>query len=159
MLFYDSVNRGQTESGASSGFLGGEERFENPGQDLRGNAAARIPDRETTKGARACFGIHKSATSGHGIARIDGEVQQNLFYHADIRVNGAQARRGDELEGNVGAEQTAQHPDHGIDHLVQIELLRLHLLFPAECEQLASQAGGPFGRRANLFDRFLRLFA
>ena len=55
MLFDNTINRRQAETGAFAGFFGGKEWFENPRQIFRVNARAGIAYRDTNKLTGLCF--------------------------------------------------------------------------------------------------------
>ena len=174
MLLHYAINRGQTESGAFAGLLDGKERFKNSGKNLRGDAGAGIGDTQAHKpaGARLRVALDFSlgdfpcrsadrqlSAPGHGITRVHSEVQKDLFHHAEITVHRRQIRRRVERQSNGGAQETSQHLGCALDHVVQIQVLGLHRLFPAERQQLTGQIGGAFGGGAHLYQRFFRILA
>ena len=103
----DAVDGGEAEAGALSDFLGGEERLENVRERLRGHAGAGVGHGEhdvaTGLGARmfaavelvelaiACFDLQLAAV-GHGVARVDGEVHDDLLDLALIGFDAAERR-------------------------------------------------------------------
>jgi len=76
--------------------------------------------------------------------------EQDLFHHAGVGLD--QRRLGEviELQGNVLAQNAAQHFGHVADDFIHVQPPRLHDLAAAEGEQLLGQAGGPLGGLANL---------
>src|SRR5262245_17442702 len=93
-LFDDSIDRRQPEPGTLADFLGGEERFEDLLNNVRWNAGAGVADfNEHIVGSVHAFigefsaflgrnvGRTQSelAAIGHGIARIDRKIYDDLF--------------------------------------------------------------------------------
>ena len=84
-----TVDLTQAKTGALTGLLGGEERFEDPRQYFRRDAGSGIGDADGDEfAAQALFraaaahqdrlgGDGKRAAGRHGIARIDGKVEQS----------------------------------------------------------------------------------
>ena len=174
MLLYNAINRGQAQSGAFARLLGGKERFKNSRENLRGNAGAGIGDTQAHKPTVARLRVALDFSLGdfpvrgadrqlsaarHGITRVHGEVQKDLFHHAEITAHRRQIGRRVERQGYRSAQQTSQHLGRAPHHVVQIQVLGLHLLFAAERQQLTGQIGGAFGGGAHLYQRFLRLLA
>ncbi len=100
MLFDDAKDRRQPQARAFAGFFGGKKRLENPRQDFRRYAAARVADAETDIAARHGIRIQtrelvvhgffrrlndQPSALGHGVAGIHGQIHQHLFQHARHR--------------------------------------------------------------------------
>ena len=86
-LVRKAVNLRQAETGPLADRLGGEKRIEHLGHDVRGNADPGIPDGDGHMIALSSAVIedniagldgHRTAVR-HGIARIDGQVDQRRF--------------------------------------------------------------------------------
>ena len=103
------------------------ERFKDVRQMLGWNAGAGILDGQADIFARGGVrnlagigfikrdggGVHEEPSAfGHGVAGIDGEIQQNLFHHARIGVDQRERRGVIDLEGDVLAQETAEHFGH-----------------------------------------------
>ena len=86
------------------------------------------------------------AAAGHGVAGVDREVHQHLLQLARVGQDRPQVtgERGDQLD--VLAEGPAQHFLHCGDDGVEVEYPWLYHLPAGEGEQLAGEAGRPFGR-------------
>ena len=108
MLLDNAIDGGQAQAGALADFLGGEKRLEEMAQGGVVHAAAGVGDAQADEMAGAGFGIDhagdgfedagsgadgQASAVGHGVAGVDGEVDQDLFDHADVGVNGGQVRR------------------------------------------------------------------
>ena len=93
------------------------------------------------------------AALGHGIARVDGEIEQHLLHHAGISLHQGRLRKVIQLQRDVLAENARQHFGHVRDDFIQVEAARLHDLAAAESEQLARQGGGAFGGLGHLLGR------
>ena len=161
----DAEHRRQAEPGAAARFLGREERLEDAGQDIGRNTAAGVdhPQPRVASGAdvriRAFVGAAQRAFQGldaqtaaarHGVAGVHGEVEQHLVQHAAVGAHRQTHRVQVQLEADVLADDALQHLRGGRHHLVQIEVLRLHHLPPAEEQQLTRQVGATFGAGADL---------
>jgi len=91
-----------------------------------------------------------SGLRGHGVARVDGEVQEDLFEHAEVGLDGGQRGGKVEIQRDVLAEDAPQHLADVADRLIQINELGLEHLLAAEGEELP----GEFRRRGGRPPRF-----
>ena len=71
---------------------------------------------------------------------------------AGIRPDAARRRIEAGGEGDVLADEAAQHRLHAADDLVQVDDARLHHLLPAEGEELPGEGGGPVRRLLDQLD-------
>ena len=65
------------------------------------------------------------AAAGHGIARVDGQVHDDLFNLSGIRPHRLQAGSRDDPRIHVLAHEMLKHAFHVRDDLVEIEGFRL----------------------------------
>ena len=124
MQLGDAIHRGQPQAGALADFLGGEKRIENVAQDLRIHAEARVSDaqadelsyarlrvllnvlRVNVRGGRA---DDQLSASGHRVASVNGQVDDDLFDHAGVGVNRRKLTLQIEIQNNVFAERSFEH--------------------------------------------------
>ena len=92
----------------------------------------------------------QAAASGHGVAGIDGEIQENLLDLPGVRLHAAERRGLHDDDLDVLADQAPQHLLRVGDDRAEIEDARLQDLPPAESEELPRQGRGPFGRPDDL---------
>ena len=122
-LLHHGEDGGEPEAGAVLRTLGGEERLEGARQHFRVHARAGVLDhhRDMWSGAHAvALGIRlfdlehvhrdpQAPTAGHGIARIDRQVHDDLFELTRVRVHvHVRGPRGVHVHLNV-RHQTSQH--------------------------------------------------
>ncbi len=145
------------------GFLGREERLEQPVAHFGGHAETGIADDQLDVRARnhvevvlAEFDVRRldrqRAAVGHRVARVDDEVHHHL---ADLLAVGADRREVGlqrKLQADLGSEQAADQVLHVRDHVVEVDRLGDRDLAPAEGEQLLGQPRGAIGGAAH-FDR------
>lgn len=116
LLPYNAIDGGKPKPRPLALGLCGKERIENLLQDILGNAAARVRDRKTSKGARLCVGVishirfRERSSRGadgqpspvrHGVAGVDREVQQNLFKLSGIRPDARHLLTEPELDSHI----------------------------------------------------------
>ena len=90
----------------------------------------------------------------HGVAGVDGQVDDYLLDLTRIGLDPPQSFHGRRIEVDVFTDDTAQHLVHVIDQLVQVDDLRLDNLLAAEGQKLAGEIGGFFGCGLNFVHRF-----
>ena len=92
------------------------------------------------------------AVSGQGIARVQHQVHDHLFYLARIGLHPSQLRfwAGDQL--HVLTDQAAQHWLQVGHHLIEVQHAGLGYLPAAEEQQLARQRGRPPAGGEDLLD-------
>jgi len=96
------------------------------------------------------------AAVGHGVPRIDDEVDEDLVKLAGV---GAQLAGGwVELDDQrqILPDESAEHRFDGPDGFVEIQDLGADDLLAAEGEELLGQGGRPFGRVADPVDALPR---
>ena len=94
------------------------------------------------------------APARHGVARIDRQVEQDLLDHAQIGLDGGQAGGKIHLQGDVLAQDAAEHLGNIVDNFIQIHHLGMEFLFAAEGHQLAGQRAGPLAGLDDFLERF-----
>ena len=95
---------------------------------------------------------HQLAALGHGIAGVDGQVEDDLLDLARVGFHPAQvgAKEGGQLD--VFADQSPQHLLGIRHHRVKVEDLGLHDLLAAEGQELLSERGGAVGGLLDFLD-------
>ena len=88
----------------------------------------------------------------HRIARIDGEVHDDLFQLSGVGSYAGEIRREPDDDVDVLTDQARDHASHLGQHAVQVEDGRLDDLLPAEREQLSRQRRGARAGLLNLDD-------
>jgi hypothetical protein len=160
MLLDNALDGGQPQAGAAPPFLGGEKRLENAAQIFRGDAGPGIAEGEADELAWGGLGMEAGlgrvnmdgggadqelAAFGHGVAGVDGQVDQNLLQHPRIGLDGWEARGKIHAQGNILAQNAAEHFADLVDDLVQVGHLQMEFVLAAEGQQLARQVAGPPG--------------
>ena len=112
-LLDDAVDRGETESRSLPSLLGRKERLENSFPCLRGHTGTRVAHAQRSAGPRVGSRMRcrvgpverdvpgrqrQDPALGHGIARIHGQVHQDLLQLRDI------GRDGIEVVGELGLD-------------------------------------------------------
>src|SRR5690606_31185666 len=157
----DPVTGGQPEAGAFAGRLRGEEGLEDLLEDLPSHADARVGDGHLDVGARrdlftgerpvpgvddaARGGDGERAAAGHGVASIEGEVQQHLLEGARIDPHLAELPLQLEDDADVLADDAAEQFLDLEDRVVDVHDLWLDRLSTGEGEQLPRQARRTLG--------------
>ena len=150
-LVHDAVHRGEPEPRAV--VLGGEEGLEEVRLHVRVHADARIRHLEHHVRARLEPGPRRLVLADHaigrldgqapairhGVARIDGEVQEHLLDLAGIGRHGSQVRRGHGDELDRLAEEPIEHRVQVADDAVDVEHGGRQHLLSAEGQKLARE--------------------
>ena len=76
------------------------------------------------------------AATGHGVARVDGQIQDDLFDLALIRFHRPERRIERRLQFDILAEKARQHFRHILNNCIEIQYLSFQHLLPAECQKL-----------------------
>ena len=92
------------------------------------------------------------AAGRHGVAGVDGEIDQHLMDLALVGAHRCEVGIEGELQPDLLAEQALEHPGGVLGDRVQVEDARLHDLPAAERQQLLGQRGGALGGRLDLLD-------
>jgi hypothetical protein len=145
-----AIDLGQAEAGALADFLGREEGLEHPLEKLRRNAGAAVLHAdhdevaaETARGARGRIGSFDAqrSTAGHGVARIDGEVEQCQLELGDVEFHRPRVRLDMHLHAHGGAHgRPHQRPNVG-QLVLQPHALEAQRLPVSERQQLSGQLG------------------
>ena len=158
-LLYDAVDGGESEAGAVLPVPGGVEGFEHACEGGFVHAGAGVAHDEGDVAAGGDFvraggarlsevgvggGEGEFSAFGHGLAGVDGEVDDDLLDLDGIGVDGAQFIGGAEVEADILAEETGQDPDHVFEEEVEVEVSGLKYAAAAEGEQLRGEGGGAF---------------
>src|SRR4029077_13502587 len=149
-LLNDAVHRRQSEAGPVAGAFGGEERLEDVSRGLGVHAAAGIADRQLHPPPAIGLDIRQNdadlTAAGHRVARVDGEVHQDLFDRAVVGADEAERLLAD-------ADQLDVFPDHPPQDLfgarqdrVERYWMRQDPLAAAERQQLTREAARAVGR-------------
>ena len=81
----------------------------------------------------------------HGVARVHGQVHQDLLELARVGVDVPGVRPQGEEQLHVLADEPPQHRADLLDHRVEVQVLPLQHLLAAEGQELAGEAGGAIG--------------
>ena len=119
MAFHDSNDGGETEAGPLPDFFGREKWIENLVHRLGRHAGAAVRDTQHDVRPELRAGIHprdlivhddvlradgERAARGHGVARVDAEIQQDLVELRGVAVHGPQIGRKRGLDVDVSRE-------------------------------------------------------
>ena len=114
-LLGKAVDLRKPEPGALAHFFGGEKRFENPRQNFGGNSLSTVGDADSDKGAaQALFADlaskrdrlgrdRQNAARGHGVARIEGEVEERKLEFAGVDLDETRPPRDQQADFNIAA--------------------------------------------------------
>ena len=92
------------------------------------------------------MGRHEQASaSGHGVAGVDGQVDDGLLQVVGVGANGIERIGQAQLEFDILADQAAEHFFGAGDDVVDIDHGGLHHLAAAEGQQLAGDGSGAVG--------------
>ena len=148
----DAIDGGESQAGPFADLLGGEKRLKNAGARGFVHSAAGVLDRQERiiHGARLKIDatrIHiQQGIAGsdgqlpplrHGVARIDGQVQEHLLDLAGIGLHQPKigGQIGDKID--VFADKASEHLLEVGDEIIEVEDLRSQQLFAAEGQELA----------------------
>jgi hypothetical protein len=153
----DAVNGGQAEAGALAFGLGREERLEGAFEGCLAHTGAVVGDAEPHVAARLCavsrpglvFIDHDRvdadvdrAAGRHGVARVDHEVEQDLFDLPGVGSDGprmfSEIRPDLDVRADCAPEQLLDARQHG----VEVYDLRLNDFCTGEREELPGEARG-----------------
>jgi hypothetical protein len=157
-LLDDAVDGREPEAGALADLLGGEERLEDLGEEVRRDAGAGVGDPQRgIVGDRQDLAAHPAHVFGrdgigldgeeaaahrvlgeHRVAAVDGEVDDDLLELARIRTNRTQGTAVLDLELDGLAEQAAQQGRHFGDDVGELENLGAQGLLPRNARSCGS---------------------
>ena len=150
----DAVHRREAEAGALARLLGGEERLEGARPRRLVHAAAGVGDleHEVVAGGggdedAAVVLVQldvggpdgERAALGHGVAGVDGEVEQHLPELARIGAQLAELRIEEQAQLDVLADHAAEQLGDVLDDAVEVQDLGLEDALAAEGEELAGE--------------------
>jgi len=148
---------GEPQAGTAAFGLGGKEGLKYFGLDFFAHAGAGVGDGDfditSRRDIRNLFILdgsrieldHKPAALGHGVARIDGEVDQDLFNLIAIGFDRDGLRAKLNLNADVFAEERTNQVLEFGDNVVEIEKFGLENLLAAKREQLTYESAGACG--------------
>ena len=93
------------------------------------------------------------ASRRHRVARVHGQIHDDLLNLARIGANRAQVSAGNHYQIDVFADHAGQHLQVFCDHAIQVQNLRRQHLLSAEGEELARERGGPTRGAGNFLRR------
>src|ERR1035441_7103952 len=153
-LLDDALNGGESEAGAVADLLGGEEGLEDVALSFLVHALTVVAEgeadvlsvRQVHGEPRAAFDVGgfdgQPTARRHGIAGIDGEIDENLVHLPGIGENVPQAVGKRRMDLYVLSQQAGKHA-LGTGHIgVQVEANGLEDLSAAEGQQLAGERSG-----------------
>jgi hypothetical protein len=91
-------------------------------------------------------------SGGHGVARVDDQVHDDLFDLPGIRLDGPESIRGCSHDQNVLADQAAEHFVQVLDQHVEVDHLGLKDLFTTERQEMPGQGCRPLRRGIDMLD-------
>lgn len=136
------LHRAQPQPVSPAGGLGGVEQLEQVGLSVRAHAATAVADRELhlLRPGPVASRDHDLSPLGHGIARIEHQIHQNLLHLAGPHGNGIQLAGQPGDQADLLARQTGQQVAGLADMLIPGKPLRLAGLTPRQQEQLLDQS-------------------
>ena len=164
-----AVDLRQSEPGAFAERLGREERLENSRQHVRRDADAGIGHRQRHEVSLELVDPvallqgdvarrqRDDAAAGHGVARIDRDIDQRELELRDVDLDRPDIGRDVAFELNVSAQRADQHLVHGLDAFLEVGDDRIERLASRERQQLARQALAAIGGRMHGVDRLQML--
>ena len=170
-LLDEAVDLGEAEAGAFAEGLGGEEGFEDAGDDVGGHAGAVVPDGNSdvvaggTSGSwarsvssRVALAVSMTTRQGgvgrcvggrapgqDGVAGVDGEVQEGVFELVGVGVGGPEAAGEDGFDVDEVAEGAAEEVCGAGDELVEVDGSGEEGLAAGEGEEAGGEGGGAGG--------------
>jgi len=124
------------EPEAGAGGLGGKKRLEGALACRRIHTESCVGYLEHDVGsARGCRD-RDGAAAGHGVARVEREIDEDLLDHIRIRPHEARGGREAEIQRHVATEHALERGAHALDHRIQVHALEMRLARTAEGEKL-----------------------
>ncbi len=146
-LLDEAVDHGEAQAGAAPRTLGGEEGLEDALDHRLLHAAAGVGDRQHHAIAVgrvvdvAGLDGQDAALVGHGVAAIDGEIDQRRFDLGRIDEGAPQAGFEVDLDTDQFAHHRPQHAHQARHQIGQFDRLGAARLLAGEIQQLADQLG------------------
>src|SRR5579872_4617219 len=166
-LLDNAIDRRKAKSRAFAHFFGGKKRHEHLVAD-RLRYARPVIDKfdKHVVGGRHSLGVVagalcggdvgaaqlQMAAIGHGVARIDREVHDDLLELQLIDLDRPQVAAVHNLETNLLTDQPAQHDGKVAQHFAKIENLRAQRLLARKRHKMPHQAGRAIGALPDLHD-------
>ena len=165
MLFQHPVNRGETHASTLAGIFGRKKWLKNSTNRSRIHSITGIFHRQADVRTKLRFGIAvprrfvdfdsrgregQLAAVGHGIARIQRKIHDDLFDIAGISENRRQIGSQLHIKGDVLADESPQHRNRLLNNLIERERSPLDDLLSAVGEKLAGQSRSAFRRALHL---------
>ena len=127
----EAMNLRQSQTGALADRLGGEEGIEDLAEDVGRDAGAGVlhRDRDISAGAGLVAGrdvarrYRDDAAVGHGVARVDDEIDQRRLELGDVDHDRPDVRVDVELQRHRAADAGVEHFAHRIDAFGDIDRL------------------------------------
>ena len=160
-LLGEAEHHRQPEPGALARLLRGEERLEDPCEHLGRHAGAGVrhgqhhvvAGRHLGVPARVVLVQHlvgnldrQPAAAGHGVAGVQGEVQQRALDLRRVGHGGPQARRVHDADLDVLAQRPLQQVRHVGQQRGEVDRHGRERLLARERQQLLGQRGAALGR-------------
>lgn len=160
MGFDDAAHGGETEAGALAGALGGEERFPDVGEDVGWNAGAGVFDLDGKErawptfldlaggfgGENDVFGAkEQGAALRHGVAGVDGEVQEDLMNLGGVRLDGPEIGRDVVVENDRFRKSFLDERGDVAQEVFDLDDAMTAIGAVSEAEDLADESGAAFG--------------
>ena len=157
----ETIDHRQPKTRALAGGLGREEGLEDLVEERFRNSRALIGDGDDDVPAGAHIGIGRDivvielddasfdcelAAAAHGIAAIDGEVDERSLKLGRVGFDEGVFRRQHQLQFHRLADRAADEREHVPDEVIDPHLFRLHSLLAREAQQLPRQLGTLFRR-------------
>ena len=157
----ETIDHRQTQAGALSDRLGGEERVEGLGQGLGRHAGAVVRDAHHHVLAGSDIGVHGRVTrveltrrrlhadhaaARHRVARVDGQVEQGVLDLVAVGLDGRQSGLQQQFELDVLADAAPEHVLHLGDQAVDLERLQVQGLLARERQQPLDERCGALRR-------------
>ncbi len=160
VLLHDPVDDGEPEPRPLPHVLGGEEGLEDLASRGVVHPRAGVGDRDEgvvtrcAEAMRFLEGVVQDNASGgngegpsfpHGVTRVGGKVDDDLFDLAAVGIDAEHAGREVSIEGDVLPYDPLKELGEALDYLVQVAVRRVHILLSAEGEQTPGEVGGTVG--------------
>src|SRR5579872_4996054 len=160
VLLDDAVAHGESQAGAAPGRFRGEKGIEDAVQILARDARAAVDDLDFDGAVESLGADLDHSTGGHGVARVQKEIQENLLQ----LVVGAQHRRQLSLQVPRdlhlrGAERMRHQRQHLFHHGVQIDFRKFRRSGTRKIQQVVDDLAGAEGLLHHFLDQLLARIA
>ena len=159
-LFGHRIDLGEAEAGAAIDVLGGEERVERACGHVARHALAVVGHGDLNPMGRGAgvFGAHRPGRKfqrpalGHGVARVDRQIEQGQFQLVLVGRHPAGVRRDLNFDGDPRAEGLGQQLRHVGDHRLDIHRFEGQALAPGKGQQPRREFGAPYSGVQRAFE-------